>query len=187
MTQIIRSFCEISQHIQIKFLCGSTTWALQDYDFNVWYLDEEARKNWEKYGHPDGKQAVDIGLALPKILMGNDGNGPLVLAVLVILGIVLPLGVAAWFLFSSSKFSGPNQVMAETLHMFVRWQPWPIYKYCSQRSGTTIILLSRKICQTLDAYIPFDHLRVWGKFCKKDFNMGYHEDLHPDVSGILAI
>lgn len=82
--------------------------------------DAEARKNWEKFGHPDGKQAVDMGIALPSWIMGNESNGPLILAALVMVGIVLPLGAAAWFLLSSSKFSGPNQVMAQTIEMFVR-------------------------------------------------------------------
>ncbi|RUS16942.1 DnaJ domain-containing protein, partial [Jimgerdemannia flammicorona] len=28
--------------------------------------DEDTRKNYEEYGHPDGKQAFSMGIALPK-------------------------------------------------------------------------------------------------------------------------
>ena len=80
--------------------------------------DEEARKNWEKFGHPDGKQAMDLGIAIP--LPTDGANGPIVLALLVFVGLVLPMGLAAWFLFSSSKYMGPNQIMQETLNIFLR-------------------------------------------------------------------
>ena len=63
---------------------------------------------------------MDIGIALPAWLMSNDKNGPIILAMLVIVGVVLPLGAAAWFLFSSSKFMGPNQIMQETIDIFIR-------------------------------------------------------------------
>ena len=52
--------------------------------------------------------------------MGTGSNGPLVLAGLIVLGIILPLGTAAWFLFSSSQFAGPNQIMAQTFEMLLR-------------------------------------------------------------------
>lgn len=63
---------------------------------------------------------MDIGIALPSWLMADDKNGPIILAALVVVGIVLPLGAAAWFLFSSSKYMGPNQIMQETLDIFIR-------------------------------------------------------------------
>ena len=61
-----------------------------------------------------------MGIALPSWIMGNDSNGPLILAALVVIGIVLPLGAAAWFLFSSSQYTGSNQIMAETFEMLTR-------------------------------------------------------------------
>ena len=83
--------------------------------------DDEARKNWEKFGHPDGKQAMDLGIAIP---LPTDGkNGPIILALLVFVGLILPMGLAAWFLFSSSKYMGPNQIMQETLNIFLRYTP----------------------------------------------------------------
>ena len=49
--------------------------------------DETARENYEKYGHPDGKQSPKLGVALPQWMFGKDGTGPIVLIVLVAGGI----------------------------------------------------------------------------------------------------
>lgn len=85
--------------------------------------DETARKNYEKYGHPDGPQALDIGIALPEWIFSKDRNtAPLVLGGLVGLGILLPLGIASWYLLRSNKFTGPNNVMHETMEIYFRSQ-----------------------------------------------------------------
>ena len=47
-------------------------------------------------------------------------SAPLKLALLVGCGILLPLGVAAWFLFRTQKYHGPNNVAQETLDIFCR-------------------------------------------------------------------
>lgn len=83
--------------------------------------DETSKKNYEKYGHPDGPQSLDIGIALPEWIFSKDRNtAPLVLGGLVGLGILLPLGVAAWYLLRSNKFTGPNNVMHETMEIYFR-------------------------------------------------------------------
>ncbi|KAA6421625.1 MAG: translocation SEC63 protein [Trebouxia sp. A1-2] len=85
--------------------------------------DETARKNYEKYGHPDGPQSLDIGIALPEWIFSKDRNtAPLVLGGLVGLGILLPLGIASWYLLRSNKFTGPNNVMHETMEIYFRSQ-----------------------------------------------------------------
>lgn len=85
--------------------------------------DETAKKNYEKYGHPDGPQPLDIGIALPEWIFSKDRNtAPLVLAGLVMFGILLPLGVASWYLLRSNKFTGPNNVMHETMNIYFRSQ-----------------------------------------------------------------
>lgn len=85
--------------------------------------DETAKKNYEKYGHPDGPQPLDIGIALPEWIFSKDRNtAPLVLAGLVLFGILLPLGVASWYLLRSNKFTGPNHVMHETMNIYFRSQ-----------------------------------------------------------------
>ena len=83
--------------------------------------DEKARKTFEQYGHPDGPQAIKLNVALPEWLINSDTkSAPLVLGGLVLFGILLPLGLAARYLLVSHKFAGPNQVMAETMDIFLR-------------------------------------------------------------------
>ena len=36
--------------------------------------DENIRKNWELYGHPDGRQEVSMGIALPKWIVESSNN-----------------------------------------------------------------------------------------------------------------
>lgn len=36
--------------------------------------DETIRKNWELYGHPDGRQEVSMGIALPKWIIEGRNN-----------------------------------------------------------------------------------------------------------------
>ena len=50
-------------------------------------------------------------------------RAPLVLALLVVLGIVMPLCVAARYLMTSTRYAGPNSVMAETMEIFFRCLP----------------------------------------------------------------
>lgn len=36
--------------------------------------DETIRKNWELYGHPDGRQEISMGIALPKWIVESGNN-----------------------------------------------------------------------------------------------------------------
>ncbi|CAK3979910.1 Translocation SEC63 [Lecanosticta acicola] len=59
--------------------------------------DEDTRRNFELYGHPDGKQSTSYGIALPNILIA-EGSGKYVLAFYAgLLGIVLPWFVGSWW------------------------------------------------------------------------------------------
>lgn len=59
--------------------------------------DEEIRNNYVQYGHPDGKQSVSIGIALPEFLITN-GNGKYVLLLYaIVLGVFLPYVVGSWW------------------------------------------------------------------------------------------
>ncbi|TPX30790.1 hypothetical protein SmJEL517_g05707 [Synchytrium microbalum] len=42
--------------------------------------DEDARKNWEEFGHPDGKQSLSLGIALPSWLV-SEGSSSVVLLI----------------------------------------------------------------------------------------------------------
>ncbi|GLC39388.1 hypothetical protein PLESTM_000891300 [Pleodorina starrii] len=81
--------------------------------------DEVSRKNYELHGHPDGPQAMNVGVALPTWLFTKDSKvAPLMLLGLVGFGILLPLGVVSWYMLNSNRYSGPNGVMQETLSFY---------------------------------------------------------------------
>lgn len=59
--------------------------------------DEEVRRNFLEFGHPDGKQSFSIGIALPTFII-TDGNGKYVLLFYIsLLAIVLPYYVGKWW------------------------------------------------------------------------------------------
>jgi len=80
--------------------------------------DETARKNYVEYGHPDGPQGMNVGIALPQWMFDNGQMAPVVLAVLMACGVLLPLAIAVCYLMQSHKYTGDN-VMQETIMNFV--------------------------------------------------------------------
>ena len=65
--------------------------------------DDEIRENWEKYGHPDGKQSTSFGIALPTFLIA-EGSGKWVLLVYgAMLAIGLPMLVGRWWYGAQKK------------------------------------------------------------------------------------
>ncbi|WCJ36735.1 DnaJ protein ERDJ2A [Euphorbia peplus] len=80
--------------------------------------DPISRENYEKYGHPDGRQGFQMGIALPLFLLNIDGaSGGILLLWIVGLCILLPLVVAVVYLSNSSKYTG-NYVMHQTLSAY---------------------------------------------------------------------
>ncbi|KAL9237354.1 hypothetical protein vseg_011913 [Gypsophila vaccaria] len=77
--------------------------------------DPVSRENYEKYGHPDGRQGFQMGIALPQFLLNIDGaSGGIMLLSIVGVCILLPLVIAVIYLSRSSKYTG-NYVMHHTL------------------------------------------------------------------------
>lgn len=59
--------------------------------------DEDVRNNYIQYGHPDGKQSMSFGIALPKFIV-SEGNGKyVVLFYTLLLGVLLPYLVGSWW------------------------------------------------------------------------------------------
>ncbi|KAF5837295.1 Sec63 Brl domain-containing protein [Dunaliella salina] len=82
--------------------------------------DEVSRGNYEKYGHPDGPQAMNIGVALPNWMFSTDRRvAPLMLLALVGFGILLPLVLASWYMLSSNKYVGSGGIMTDTLAIYM--------------------------------------------------------------------
>uniref|UniRef100_A0A1J3JQY0 DnaJ protein ERDJ2B n=1 Tax=Noccaea caerulescens TaxID=107243 RepID=A0A1J3JQY0_NOCCA len=69
--------------------------------------DPLSRENFEKYGHPDGRQGYKLGIALPQFILGIDGeSGGVLLLCTVGFCILLPLVIASIYLWRSSKYTG---------------------------------------------------------------------------------
>ncbi|OVA16951.1 DnaJ domain [Macleaya cordata] len=80
--------------------------------------DPISRENFEKYGHPDGRQGMQMGIALPSFLLNIDGaSGGILLLGIVGVCILLPLMMAVIYLSRSSKYTG-NYVMHQTLSTY---------------------------------------------------------------------
>ncbi|KAK9989808.1 hypothetical protein SO802_030047 [Lithocarpus litseifolius] len=80
--------------------------------------DPISRENFEKYGHPDGRQGFQMGIALPQFLLDIDGaSGGILLLWIVGVCILLPLVVAVVYLSRSSKYTG-NYVMHQTMSAY---------------------------------------------------------------------
>ncbi|KAA8518609.1 hypothetical protein F0562_016083 [Nyssa sinensis] len=80
--------------------------------------DPISRENFEKYGHPDGRQGLQMGIALPQFLLNIDGaSGGILLLGIVGVCILLPLMMAVIYLSRSSKYTG-NYVMHQTLSAY---------------------------------------------------------------------
>ncbi|CAI9092312.1 OLC1v1027511C1 [Oldenlandia corymbosa var. corymbosa] len=76
--------------------------------------DPISRENFEKYGHPDGRQGFEIGIALPQFLLNMNGeSGGILLLSIVGLVILLPLVMGVIYLSKSSKYAG--NIKRETL------------------------------------------------------------------------
>ena len=58
--------------------------------------DDEARENYEKYGNPDGRQAMQLSIGLPTFLLDKDNHAMILFVYLLCLVIVLPTVVGLW-------------------------------------------------------------------------------------------
>ncbi|KAL7107032.1 hypothetical protein ACP275_06G028400 [Erythranthe tilingii] len=77
--------------------------------------DPISRENFEKYGHPDGRQGFQMGIALPQFLLNIDGASSGILLMWIVgICILLPLVMAAIYLSRASKYTG-NNVKNDTL------------------------------------------------------------------------
>ncbi|KAG6035821.1 hypothetical protein E4U41_005905 [Claviceps citrina] len=79
--------------------------------------DEDVRNNYIQFGHPDGKQSMSIGIALPKFIV-SDGNGKyLVVLYTGLLGVLLPYLVGSWW-YGTKKRSKEGVLMESANNLF---------------------------------------------------------------------
>lgn len=75
--------------------------------------DEVAKRNWEKFGNPDGPQTTKVGIGLPKFLLEKDNNLMILCAFFFVLIIVVPTTFICYY--QRTKNYAANGVMIETL------------------------------------------------------------------------
>lgn len=78
--------------------------------------DEEARKNWEKYGNPDGPGAMSFGIALPSWIVEKENSVWVLGLYALVFMVAMPIVVGTWW-YRSIRFSG-DQVLLDTTQMY---------------------------------------------------------------------
>lgn len=78
--------------------------------------DAEARKNWEKYGNPDGPGAMSFGIALPSWIVEKDNSVYVLGLYALVFMVALPVAVGTWW-YRSIRFSG-DKVLLDTTQMY---------------------------------------------------------------------
>lgn len=67
--------------------------------------DDEARKNWEKYGNPDGPGAMSFGIALPSWIVEKENSVWVLGLYALVFMVALPTVVGMWW-YRSIRYSG---------------------------------------------------------------------------------
>jgi len=75
--------------------------------------DEVARRNWEKYGNPDGPQTTKVGIGLPRFLLEKENNLHILISFFLVIIIVVPVTFICYY--NRTKNFAANGVLIETL------------------------------------------------------------------------
>lgn len=78
--------------------------------------DDEARKNWELYGNPDGPGATSFGIALPSWIVEKENSFVVLGIYALIFMVALPVSVGVWW-YRSVKF-GTDKVLINTSELY---------------------------------------------------------------------
>lgn len=78
--------------------------------------DDEARKNWELYGNPDGPGATSFGIALPSWIVEKENSFVVLGLYALVFMVALPVSVGLWW-YKSVKF-GCDKVLINTTELY---------------------------------------------------------------------
>lgn len=78
--------------------------------------DEEAKKNWEEYGNPDGPQATTFGIALPSWIVDKKNSMWVLAAYALAFMVILPVSVGIWW-YRSIQYSC-DEVLMDTERIY---------------------------------------------------------------------
>jgi translocation protein SEC63 len=80
--------------------------------------DPEIKKNFEEYGHPDGRQPFQLGIALPLWLVESHNNFYVLAFYGVILGLFLPYYVGKWW-YKALKYTR-DRILNNTMALYFK-------------------------------------------------------------------
>ncbi|CAG8481816.1 689_t:CDS:10 [Paraglomus occultum] len=80
--------------------------------------DEETRRNYEEWGHPDGKQAYTMGIALPKWIVEAQNNVFVLGVYAILFGVLLPYYVGNWW-YTSNMYT-KQKILTNTMKIFFK-------------------------------------------------------------------
>lgn len=104
--------------------------------------DEEAKRNWEKYGNPDGPGAMSFGIALPAWIVEKENTVWVLGLYALVFMVALPTVVGTWW-YRSIRFSG-DQVLLDTTQL---------YYYFFNRTPSMML---KRVIMILAASMEFD-------------------------------
>ncbi|CAM9371039.1 unnamed protein product [Ectocarpus sp. 12 AP-2014] len=74
--------------------------------------DQTAMDNWRKFGNPDGKQPMEVSIALPTFLLEKEHHNTILIIYLIAMVVIIPSIVAMWY--ARSKKYGEKNVMYDS-------------------------------------------------------------------------
>lgn len=74
--------------------------------------DEVAKSNYEKYGNPDGRQALQLSIGLPTFFLKPENHKLILFIYLLVLVCIIPACVALWY--TKSKKYGDSMIKYDT-------------------------------------------------------------------------
>ncbi len=82
--------------------------------------DPEAKENWEKYGNPDGRQALSISIGLPQFLIESENQN--IVLMFYMIGLIICIPTAVWYYYSWSQQFGNEGILFETERAYMHPQ-----------------------------------------------------------------
>ena len=78
--------------------------------------NEESKKNFEKYGNPDGPGSMRVSLGLPSFVLEKKNHMPILILFLIFIVILFPVGFLVWF--NSSENYNDTGMLVNDMKMF---------------------------------------------------------------------
>lgn len=80
--------------------------------------DEVVRKNFEEFGHPDGKQEYGMGIAIPSWVVDSKNKAYVMGVYALVFGLVLPYLIGRWWW--SARAYTKDSILNETASVYFR-------------------------------------------------------------------